>query len=43
MKRKLYSELRTIYETTTADPHTFRITIKLKDLVDGEILRAAVE
>lgn len=43
MKQKLYSELRTIYETTAADPHTFRITIKLKDLVDGGILRAAVD
>ena len=43
MKRKLYSELRTIYETTAADPHTFRITIKMKDLVDGEVLRAAVD
>ncbi|MBE6726456.1 MAG: hypothetical protein E7576_14895 [Ruminococcaceae bacterium] len=43
MSRTLYSELRTIYETTEADPHTFRITIKLKDLVDGGILRAAVD
>ena len=43
MKRRLFSELRTIYETTDADPHTFRITIKLKDLVDGELLRKAVE
>ncbi len=43
MKRKLYSELRTIYETTAADPHTFRITIKLKDPVDGGILRSAVD
>ena len=43
MKRKLYSELRTIYETTAADPHTFRLTIKMKDLVDGKVLRAAVD
>ena len=43
MDRDLYSELRTIYETTDADPHTFRITIKLKDLVDGETLRRAVD
>ena len=43
MKRKLFSELRTAYETTASDPHTFRITIKLKDLVDGGILRAAVD
>lgn len=42
MKRELYSELRTLYETTAADPHTFRLTIKLKDLIDGDLLRAAV-
>ena len=43
MRRTLYSELRTLYETTAADPHTFRLTIKLKDLVDGEVLRGAVD
>ena len=43
MKQVLYSEIRTIYETTEADPHTYRITIKLKDLVDGTILRQAVD
>jgi len=43
MKQKLYSELRTIYETAEFDPHTFRITIKLKDLIDGGVLRAAVD
>ena len=43
MKRQLYSELRTIYETAAFDPHTFRITVKLKDLIDGAVLRAAVD
>ena len=43
MYRKLYSELRTIYETTSTKPNTFRQTIKLRDLVDGEILRKAVD
>ena len=42
MRRALYSELRTLYETTAADPHTFRITIKLKDLIDGDLLRKSV-
>ena len=42
MSRKLYSELRTIYETASDKPNTFRQTIKLGDLVDGEILRKAV-
>lgn len=43
MYRKLYSELRTIYETTATKPNTFRQTIKLGDLVDGVILRKAVD
>ena len=43
MKRYLYSELRTFYETTDAEPNTFRQTIKLRDLVDGAILRQAVD
>lgn len=43
MRRTLYSELRTLYETTAADPHTFRITIKLKDLIDGDVFRDAVD
>ena len=43
MINNLYSELRTIYETTAEDPHTFRITIKLKDIIDGELFRRAVE
>ena len=43
MKRHLFSELRTIYETTAFDPHTFRIAIRLKDVVDGAMLRRAVE
>ena len=43
MKRPLFSELRTIYETSAADPHTYRLTIKLKDLVDGSVLRRAAD
>ena len=43
MIRHLYSELRTIYETTPEDPHTFRTTIKMKDMVDGEVLRRSVD
>ena len=39
----LFSELRTIYETTLLDPHTFRITIKMKDIIDGKLLREAVD
>ena len=43
MKHDLYSELRTLYETTAEEPHTFRLAIKLKDLVDGKLLRKAVD
>lgn len=42
MKHPLYSELRTVYETTLQNPHTFRVTIKMKDMVDGDILEYAV-
>lgn len=42
MKHELYSELRTIYETTVENPHTFRVTIKTKDMVDEDILKGAV-
>lgn len=42
MRHPLYSELRTIYETTAEDPHTFRLSLKLKDLIDGDMLREAV-
>ncbi len=39
MNMDLCSELRTIYETTILDPHTFRITIKMKDMIDGRLKR----
>lgn len=42
MKHTLFSELRTIYETTAEDPHTFRLSIKMKDLIDVDIMREAV-
>ena len=42
-RRELYSELRTVYETTAADPHTIRLTFKLKDMIDGRLLREAVD
>ncbi len=41
--RPLFSELRTIYETTAEDPHTFRLAVRLADAVDGGALRRAVE
>ena len=43
MRQELFSELRTIYETTDEAPNTFRLSIKLKDMIDGDILRVAVK
>ena len=43
MRQTLFSELRTIYETTAEDPHTYRLSIKMKDLIDGDILRSAAK
>ena len=42
MRHSLYSELRTVYEATAENPRTFRLTIKLKDMVDEEVLAHAV-
>ncbi len=42
MRRALYSELRTVYEATAENPRTFRVTIKLKDMVDANVLKSAV-
>ena len=42
MRHELYSELRTLYEATPQNPRTFRITIKLKDMVDEAVLQHAV-
>lgn len=41
-KHRLYSELRTVYEATAENPRTFRLTIKLKDMVDEDVLAEAV-
>lgn len=41
MRYPLYSELRTAYESTSEKPRTFRVTIKLKDMVDETVLQGA--
>lgn len=43
MRHPLYSELRTAYESTSESPRTFRVTIKLKDMVDEAVLNNAVQ
>ena len=42
-KHALYSELRTVYEATAENPRTFRLTIKLKDMVDPDVMANAVQ
>lgn len=42
MRQKLYSELRTLYEANPQNPRTYRVTIKLKDMVDEDVLCKAV-
>ena len=42
MRYPLYSELRTAYEATLENPRTFRITMKLKDMVDETVMANAV-
>lgn len=43
MKHKLYSELRTIYETTKKNPHTFRVTVKMQDIINRDVLRRSID
>ncbi len=43
MKYKLFTEKRTVYETTLDNPHTFRVTIKMKDMVDNFSLMEATK
>ncbi len=43
MFRELWAQLLTVYETKDSEPNTFRETITLKDPIDGEILRQAVD
>ena len=42
MQYELHSELRSIYETTELYPHTLRVTMTMKDMIDGERLKDAV-
>ena len=42
MRRKLSTQMRTVYETTVLNPHTFRVTVKTKDMVEQSVLEEAV-
>ena len=43
MEQKLFTELRTLYVTSKERPNVIRIRIRMRDLVDAEILRRAVD
>ena len=43
MEQKLFTELRTLYTTTKETPSVIRIRIRMRDLIDPEILRKAVD
>ena len=41
MEQKLYTELRPLYVTTDENPNEIRIRIRMRDLIDPQILRRA--
>ena len=43
MEQKLFTELRPLYMTSKESPNEIRIRIRLRDLIDSEILRHAVD
>ena len=43
MEQKLFSELRTLYVTTKESPNEIRIRLRMRDLIDPEVLRQAVD
>ena len=43
MEQKLFTELRSLYVTSKESPNEIRIKIRIRDMIDPEILRHAVE
>ena len=43
MEQKLFSELRPLYVTSRENPNEIRIRLRMRDLIDPEILRHAVD
>lgn len=43
MEQKLFTEVRPLYVTTKESPHEIRLRIRMRDLIDPEILRHAVD
>ena len=43
MEQKLFTELRPLYVTSKESPHDIRLRIRMRDLIDPDILRRAVD
>ena len=43
MEQKLFTELRPLYATSKERPNEIRIRVRMRDLIDAEILRRAVD
>ena len=43
MEQKLFSELRPLYVTTKETPNEIRIRIRMRDLIDPDVRRHAVD
>ena len=43
MEQKLFTELRPLYVTTKENPNEIRIRIRMRDLIDPQVLRRAVD
>ncbi len=43
MEQKLFTELRPLYTTTREAPNAIRIRIRMRDLIDPDVLRGAVD
>ena len=43
MKQRLFTELRPLYVTSKESPNEIRIRIRMRDLIDPDVLRRAVD
>lgn len=43
MEQKLFTEIRSLYMSSKEHPHSIRIRIRMRDLIDPEVLRSAVD
>ena len=43
MEQKLFTELCSLYSSTKESPNVIRIKIRMRDLIDPDCLRAAVD